>query len=432
MKTLIPFLFTLVLTACGGGGGGGETSSSASNAVSYKTVSNYDGFVPSLNTGHFTNDGATHIIATGWLSSSSNNSTKIAPVKIFKAESSGLTDVTTQILGETVSWSVQYSIVADFNNDGIDDIFLPGFMDVTPYSYQSVFYISRSGQSHAKTEYSTATYNHGATAGDVDNDGDIDIVSSSGHMWINDGAGNFSFKSAGTGMNGNGVCIADFNNTGKSQVLITDIYTDAQFSPISDSIIFELDSNLNPTQTYTLPVPYFDRGNLGLTSTIFGVEFSHDVSCAVSDVNSDGLLDIVIISGYNGGGKQSKMQLYLNQGNFVFTDATDSNIINYNTSIHSSYIPKFIDFNGDGHKDIWLMHFDWENINPNQLWLNNGSGTFNQSNIIASIISTFGQETSADSNYIGPAMPIKINNVWYLIVSSKTNGVLNLAIKTFS
>lgn len=429
MKKLIPFLLTLVLTACGGGGGG---TGHPISGVDYRLAQGFGGFAPSLNSGKFDNSGNQYVIATGWLLSSSNNVNKTAPVKIYKVESNTLTDTTVQILGEEISWTVNYSIVADFNNDGIDDIFLPGFLDVSPFEYKSAFFISRAGQSHQKTVFNAPTYNHGVTAGDIDADGDIDLVSSVGHMWINNGQGNFTFKPAGTlAMNGNGVCIADFNNAGRPQVLVTDLYVNAQFSPISDTVIFELDSNLEPTQSHTLPVPYFDRGNIGLTQTKFGVEYSHDVSCVTTDVNNDGLIDVFVISGYNGGQKRSRMQLYINQGNFVFADATDTNIINYNTSLHSAYTPKLIDFNNDGKKDIWLMNFDWEGVNPNQLWLNNGAGSFSHTNDVANKINLFNSESGADSNYIGPAIPIKINNTWYLVVSSMTNGVLNLAIKTF-
>jgi len=428
MTKLIPLLLTLVLTACGGGGGGGIAIQSTKD---YSTVSGYMGFVPSLNTAHLTNDGSTHVVLSGWLQSNSTNSTTTAPIKIFRVNTDSLTDVTSEILGESVNWSVQYTVIADFNSDGIDDIFLPGFMDISPFSYKSAVYLSRRGQSHQKIEYSTATYNHAATAADIDADGDIDVISSSGHMWLNNGAGTFTYKAAGRGMNGNGVCVGDFNQSGRPQLLITDVYLDAQFSPISDSVIFQLDSNLNPVQTYTLPTPYFDRNNLGLTQTIFGVEYSHDVSCLVDDVNSDGLPDVLLISAYNGGTKQSRLQLYINQGNFVFSDATDSNIINYITATHSSYAPKLIDFNGDNKNDIWLMHFDWQSVNPNQLWTNNGSGTFTQTNSIINKINQFNTKTMADQNYIGPAVPVKLQNTWYLVTSSMTNGVVNLAVTTY-
>jgi hypothetical protein len=434
MKILIPFLLVIVLTACGGGGGGGGGSSPSPNSAqmslgTVNTDTNY-GFVPSIAEGSFTADGAKYVVVAGWYSGSSNTRNPSPEVKVFKVNAdTSVTDATTAILGGAVTASVNFPLVADFNGDGIDDIALMGFTDSPALDFNpSYIYLSNPGHAHQLATLPGQTWNHSVVAGDLDADGDIDIINSLGQIWINDGSGNFAFQDHTVTsappywMHGSGVCLGDFNNSGRPQVVITDLMLDGQLGPVIDNSIFELNSNLLPVNGHNLPAPYYDP-----TGT--GNEISHDVSCVTSDLNNDGKLDIVIISASNAlavrqglAPHEHVMQVYLNQGNFVFADATTSS---YQVQTLSSYIPHIVDYNGDGNKDIWLASADNQTLEPNLLWMNNGNAAFTRSNVPTQVRNKF---SSIVSNNLGIMYPIKLNNEWLFVTTAQVNDKLKVGV----
>jgi len=448
---IIPILLTAFLTACGGGGGSppapaaivASTAPTLLGAVGFN--SNY-GLVPAMASGDFKGDGSRYVVIAGWLSSSQNVARNPSPeVRVFKVNADGTgSDATVEILGGLVNASVNYPLIADFNGDGIDDIFLPGFTDAPAQDANpSIVFLSSRGGAHTQVAVPGAAWNHGAVSVDIDGNGTIDVVNSNGQMWLNDGRGNFTFKDHSWTstppfwMHGSGVCSGDFNNSGKPQLVITDHYIDSNAGPIVDTAIFELNANLEPVASHYLPVPYFDRG----ADPITGNEISHDVSCIVADLNNDGKLDIVMVSALNSADvragtapHQSVVQIYLNQGNFVFTDVTDSATSQPNKAFLSTYTPRLLDFNGDGKLDLWLTSSDNQSINSNQLWLNNGAGVYTQS--ASSIINKAQADFSAlvGGNAIGGAgnttygmmLPVKVGSNWVLVTTSFMSGQLKV------
>ena len=367
MKTILIFIFSVFLSACGGGGG---PSTDPTTPVSSSFISNLTSkLMPGVAVGDFVGDGGKYVVVSGWLFS--NYSFANNPVKIYKLSvDGGGTDVTTQVLGTGIVASTHIPLVADFNGDGIDDIFLPGFFDTPVGEGPSYAYISRRGTIHKETIIPNLTWSHDATAVDIDNDGDIDIINSTGKMWLNDGQGNFTFKdhswqTSAYWMNGNGVCVGDFNRSGRKQVVITDLSIDAWAGPIADSAIFELDSNLNTSARYYLPAPILDRSST--------VEKSHDYTCRVADLNNDGLDDIIVFSRPWASArndiwtKERYIQVLINRGNFVFDDSTSLSTTYYQPNTEADYMPLLQDFNGDGKIDLWFAP---------DLFLNNGSGSF--------------------------------------------------------
>lgn len=363
MKTLIPFLLALVLTACGGGGGGGGGSSAPTHSDTQVTYSDVSlSFVPRLA---YANFGGAYVVMSGVYMgpNSTGPANPDAPLKVFKLTATGFEDATAQILG-TNTTAPGNAIIADFNGDGTDDIFT-GYLKDYPsadsqgnaHTGNGVVFLSHAGSTHTRTTLPGLSWTHQATAADVDSDGDIDIVTSQGIMWLNDGAGNFTFKNhsfntSAYWMNGSGVCVGDFTNSGRNQLVMTDLMTDAQLGPIADTVIFDLDSTAEPTAMYTLPTPTLDVGNTG-------AEKSHDVGCTVMDINHDGLKDIVVFSRawewvHGTWDNVGKIQVLLNQGNYQFVDATNTVTLDANAAPAYSYIVK--DFNNDGVMDLWTSN----------------------------------------------------------------------------
>ena len=407
-------LAVLFLVGCGGGGGGDSpTPQAKQSSMTYRADRPLVSMVPASFA-----RGIKHVVVAGW---GYGVSSRPIPVKIYQINSNGSgADVTKDILGSEQLALTNVPLIADFNNDGIDDIFLPGFDDIgTLGLISSMVFISRPGQSHQLIELPGKTWSHGATPVDLNNDGHIDVINNHGQMWINDGKGNFQFKQhswdSGLWMHGSGVCAGDFNNTGRKQIVITDLMVDANAGPIADTVIFELNSELVPIISHTLPVPVLDRN----TTTS---DASHDVGCVSVDLNNDGLLDILVFSRPNPTVNTSNwtnrgvVQVLINRGNWKFDDITDVAMVGYPTNTLISYTPIVADFNGDGKPDLWLGYFDFDSGLANHAWINNGAGIFTRT--LKSIINSF------KSN--GPMVPIEFNEGYAFVYSILTEHGLTL------
>jgi hypothetical protein len=440
---LVISALAVALTGCGGGGGSGSsTTSSGSTAVttnasisSMNAGSSSHPFIPSLATGDFKGDGSTYVVLSGWLVG-----TTVPSVKIYKVDATGATDATTDILGGAFSLSVHYPLIADFNRDGIDDIFFAGFTDGDSASQtnQSVAFMSRSGQSHLRVDLPGLTWSHGATVLDLNNDGWLDVANQYGDFWINNQSNGFTYManysswSGSQAFRGSGLCSGDLDSSGTTSIVAVDVSTASAFK---DTWIYKLDSNLQSYKVAELPIPYFERSNTTTTAR------SHDVSCVVGDLNNDGRLDIVVVSYLydnsvtNTAGAQSMVQIYMNQGNLTFTETTDTAIAGYNQSTLASYTPKLIDLNGDGKLDLWLMNTNstvsssGTAESANQAWINSGTGTFTKtkSSYLNIVVQAYNLLSGSNSNTAGIMIPVKINGAWnFAISNSWSNGTLTI------
>lgn len=441
---LVISALAVALTGCGGGGGGGSstTGSSSTTAASGASISSTSAasssspFIPSLATGDFKGDGSTYVVLSGWIVG-----TTVPSVKIYKITATGATDATTDILGADFSLSVHYPQIADFNRDGIDDIFFPGFTDGNnaSQSNQSVAFMSRSGQSHLRVDVPGLSWSHGSTALDLNNDGWLDVANQYGDFWINNQANGFTYManysswSGSQSFAGSGLCSGDLDNSGTASIVVVDVNVGSGL--LNDTWIYKLDSNLQSSKVAVLPVPYFDRSNTTTTGR------SHDVSCVVGDLNSDGRLDIVVVSYLydnavtNTAGAQSQVQIYMNQGNLTFIETTDTAIAGYNQSVLASYTPKLIDLNGDGKLDLWLMNTNSTVSSSgtaesgNQAWINSGTGTFTQakSSYLNTVVQAYNLLSGSNSNTAGIMIPVKINGAWnFAICNSWSNGAATI------
>lgn len=106
---------------------------------------------------------------------------------------------------------------------------------------------------------------------------------------------------------------------------------------------------------------------------IVNVEFISGGGVAVGDINNDGLQDIFFT------GNQVRDRLYLNRGNFQFTDISESAGISADT-LWSTGVT-FVDIDQDGDQDIYVcrnVYLEDEN-SSNLLYVNNGDMTFTES-----------------------------------------------------
>jgi|GEM_PF-1184437 len=201
--------------------------------------------------------------------------------------------------------------------------------------------------------------------GDIDNDGDLDIISVGDHSspLIPQEHGIMVIRNNGNGtswsktMNGDfgygGVALGDVNNDGIMDVAygIHHNYSPTDFG----NQVLEVVLGDGTANVWT---PYDD--SLGMQGQSWGM-----AGCDFGDVNNDGLLDL----GANSFGCCDGVWIYKNNGDGSWS--TYAGALNLN----SSGIFRFADFNKDGKADFVANNTQFENQN-HQVWMNLGNAQF--------------------------------------------------------
>lgn len=161
----------------------------------------YDVFFPYLNTGvycalDYNMDGFIDLVTcTG-----ANDQVTRNPIRFYmgKADGSFIIDQNNSDKFEGLLWW-RKTLYGDFNGDKIPDICLVGHgWDYEPWpgEYPVLLFSTNSGQFIEKRLTDVVGYFHGSAAGDIDNDGDLDIflLNNVGEsiFLLNDGEGNFT------------------------------------------------------------------------------------------------------------------------------------------------------------------------------------------------------------------------------------------------
>lgn len=199
--------------------------------------------------------------------------------------------------------------------------------------------------------------------GDVDRDGDNDVFISSYHyywvapsrLWLNNGDGTFSLSPQSFPVSdGHGVAIRDFNG---------DTYLD----------IFLL-SNTEASKVF-----FGDgSGSFTMGAQNIGSGSEHPSQMRTGDMENDGDLDVVM-------GTAVGVQIWLNDGTGLFT---------LNDAIYKGVFGSvsLADVNGDSYVDLFIVLSN----GPDEVWLNNGFGSFENSGQALGSSDGFGYPTSGD------------------------------------
>ncbi len=287
---------------------------------------------------------------------------------------------------------------ADFDNDGDMDLYV-GLLNQKNIYYQNIngkYFIDYSKFSGNTGQPNDRT--NACIAGDVDNDGDLDLFIineyTTNRLFLNNGAGVFKEATLTSGLQtkegGNAASFADIDNDGDIDLFVTNWSK----------------PNLLYQNMYKETGKVFFK-DISQSSQTQGESYTKSNAVVFADINNDGYLDIFV------GNRKTSNKLYINNQNRTFTDVTKKTIGIDSLETYSVLIH---DFDGDGYKDIYTS-----NVGENVFYKNEKGIFFKQTHkygasqagySTGSALADFDNDGDMDfysANYIGDGSSLFIN-----------------------
>ncbi len=320
--------------------------------------------------------------------------------------------------GASDNWAMAWG---DYDNDGNVDLFVTNYAEDQP---NQLYHNNGNGTFTQVSPGPIATdtgISLGATWGDYDNDGDLDLfiannIGTKNWLYRNEGSGNFTKIENDPVSNydgySHGVSWVDYDNDGYLDLFVADYFStrfnhlyhnngDGTFSDVttatpvleSSSSISGIWGDYNNDGLPDLFVSNINNENNALFKNKGNGDFEkistgaivndggNSVGASWGDYNNDGYLDLFVTNAGN-----NNNFLYRNNGDETFTKITTGAIVNDGGHSHGS---AWGDYDNDGDLDLFVSN---DNSTYNFLYSNNGDGTFTKltNGITEAISSSFG------------------------------------------
>jgi hypothetical protein len=417
------------------------------------------------------------LVVNGWdyqgYNSKTNTHAKVS-LAIFSPDSAGnLTLNTSSYIDDDVTNGSGSMVIADFNGDGIDDIFAAAHAEDPILANTSTAYISNSNGKYSKLSVSgnisahdaklvningvpsvlTATYdNTDRTAGALANpifqyiNGQFQIVNNPADYYTlsRSGSGNNSWAAT---LDSSGV-IDNFGS--QIEYVRTDIST---FTPdfstmLSNNIaVFPFTglttNSYTPTQSIVpllSTLPQYQN-----VVSIYGKGMTHGYRVWSMDLNNDGFNDLLVgESMYNSSNTYpSALQVLLNKGDGTFIDKTVT--LNANMGYAQNefdYTPIFLDIDNSGIKTLFFTAGPGGGMNDRQssyVLLNDGTGKLSIAlhnefyKYQQSMISYLNSQNSLTSSFFVPSSNTNVTTTTQIanIAIPQNDGSINFLMMTF-
>ena len=299
------------------------------------------------------------------------------------------------------------ALVLDYNDDGNLDILLP----------ESTLYANNGNGTFTDVSEKAKVGDYGAisaTAGDYDDDGDVDIYVARDErenvLYRSWRDGKFVEVAEESGVNYEGRCsfatFVDYDNDGDLDIYVvndgepnllyrnngddtfTDVAEEANVAKESGecALFFDCDGDFD-IDMYLVDAKgklYKNQGDGTFTETYVGIttKISDDDAC-VGDYDNDGDFDLFIVGYQNA--------LFQNDGEGLYTDVSVEAGVDDELSANAA---NFIDYDNDGDLDIYVVN----GREPDILYINNGDETFSKRADPESV-SSYPGETAAFADF---------------------------------
>jgi hypothetical protein len=298
-------------------------------------------------------DGDDDLILTGHIDASSEGVSEL-----YLNDGSGNFDLKPNQISESYSGSdVAFS---DVDKDGDEDMVIVGASYPDNGSPGSALYKNDGFGNFSSPIYlRNGGYGGTATFGDIDNDGDDDLLISGARtiLYVNDGTGIFSE-----------VQNIPFRHVERGSIAFADIDNDTDL----DVVISGDGSLSNPEE---LPTELFTNDGSGTFTLVENTPFPSvgNGSVGFADVDNDGDIDYLSTGGthYSILDDNDSTSLFINDGSGNFSSVEKSKL----TEIYNGEVGVF-DADNDGDKDLFLTGNIHYKLGASELFLNNGSAKF--------------------------------------------------------
>jgi len=304
-------------------------------------------------------NGREGLVVTAW-AYDPGNQTSFIPVNlsILQQQADGTLSVaTTKYVGDSQTNGSTTVVVADFNNDGIPDIFLPPYNETPNLPTSSIAYLSNASGTYSKV-----------TVGDLVNaqdgvlsyvNGTPTVFTGSYYQTASNGDTAASFKGAGgftinpnIGIRGStSIAVADFYGTDEYSAIVGDFVYGS--NPTFGIYGFHLSQLMASGDPFDVGNPYFDQPAYAGYQSFLGPNGTQSsFRIWTDDFNHDGMMDILVegeIWNSTLNFQKDILQMFQNVGNYQFTDVTDAFNSQYDKNCgNQDAVPQSRDIDGSG------------------------------------------------------------------------------------
>ena len=329
--------------------------------------------------------------------------TKFKPVDValLSQRSDGTLELATQtLLPSATTNGIGNVLVADFNADGKDDIFLPAHNESPFVAKASTAYLSKSDGTFSKVTIADHVMAHGSSIAMLEGkpvvfvssfveDGDPSPLRQPFYRYA---SGSFTVTEIAGGPGSMMPVAADFAGDGSTKIVLSDALYGPGYPYAADNAMIQVlwpfvgGALIEPPKF--LPAPLFNKpAYAAFPSQWDPYSKTHTARLWVEDMNHDGKLDIVagaeIWSGAAGTSKMG-LQILQNQGGLTFVDRTATLNPDYDEDVLSyDYSLRFVDVDGSGIDTILAAPYTFCSVDGcqpqrerqgNYILVNDGSG----------------------------------------------------------